>query len=212
MNSDNEEDNKNIKHIDLKGIIGFLDFIKKPMKGKIVSNFPTLNDVEIEFFKTENCFEFISNGIIIKVGNPAPADFQTWNYGYTEPFVIVGHQNLFALEKGVSSLTIVPSRFPSVDGTINNINCIFENTQAYYKCIRPLVKNAKVPINCFKGEEFKTDEYRYWGYVTLIIGEHKFGFYDCTLDNKRQIVVEALTKLTILDFEQMSLPHLVSQF
>ena len=189
--------------INLQNTIDFLNNLHKKKGGFIVSNYPTINGVPISIYKSDRLFKFNSQALSRADSRVQPYLYQREMYGYSQPFLINNYDDVLLLNHGAYN-TVITLSADLAEGDISQINNRKDDEVKYYRCIQPLRGGAKVPEDYICSKAFKTDRFlRYGGYITITVENILISIYNCSINDKKQIIVDALSKVSFDVFENI---------
>jgi hypothetical protein len=169
-------------------------------KGKIISDFPPINgiEIELEFDKTLGYFLYRTSQIVFC---EKLTEYQSDYYGIIHPFVIQIEDKKYYISKGVNSVKH-NLKSMTLSGKISNIESTdFDIKKYYFRAIFPLNLFAKAPLQYFLGRGILNGEsVKSAGYIDLEISKNKIGFYDYKINDKEYLLIDCKTKTDIESF------------
>lgn len=189
--------------INLKDTTEYLNKLYEEKRGVIVSNYPTINSVPIKIYKSDRSFKFNSQAFTHINSEVQPYLYQSEDYGYSRPFGINTYDDILLLNHGAYNLEISFST-DSAEGDVSQINNRKDEKIKYYRCIQPLRDSAKVPENYIHSKPFKTDKsLRFGGHIIINVDDIDIAIYNCSISEKKQIIIDTLSKITFNRFENI---------
>lgn len=193
---------ENIKYdpieIYLKDTISFFSDLKILKKGKIISKYDTIHDIEIEFLKDGNSINY-------KTASFKKIDQSTEHFGFglLEPFEIIIGAKKYILKNGVKSTKFQYSQF-TTSGKITEIESNITSDIGFYRAIFQIDGFTKTPNKYFWTKPFKIGQnIRGAGYLEMKINEYNLGFYDYEIEKQSYIFIDCHTQTTINEFEKL---------
>lgn len=179
----------------------YLKNIESPIKGVIVSSFPTINEINIEITKTDKKFTYRTSPI--NRNHPLP-EYQSTGYGIMKAFAIktdIGH---LEVPLGACKVTSFIGKDFHLEGDICELDFRFKNEEAFYRALVPLNKYSGAPVNFILGNAFKVgNATRAYGYIKLQIESHHVAFYDYTINKRRFLIFDSLSVVDSNTFEAL---------
>lgn len=195
-----EDIKKNAIQTNLNKTFEFLRRFNRSKKGTIISQYPTINGIDISFKKTYRKFLYETSEILSK---GPPVKFQHLGYGMIKPFKIQSNDELYDVKYGACHVsTNIGSGFNS-KGELCELDWNFDESKGYYRALLPLSEFSRPPVNYILGSAFKVGRStRYHGYIPVSLGSHKLAFYDYDYKKQRYLVVDSLTSMDYPEFEK----------
>lgn len=178
----------------------FLRRFNRTKRGTIISQFPTINGIDISFKKTYRKFLYETSEILLK---GPPAKYQHLGYGMIKPFKIQANKELFDVTYGACHVsTNIGSGFNS-KGELCELDWNFDKSNGYYRALLPLSEYSRPPVNYILGNAFKVGRStRYYGYIPMTLGNHKLAFYDYNYKKQKYLIVDSLASTDYPQFEK----------
>ncbi|MEM6380595.1 MAG: hypothetical protein AAF705_20595, partial [Bacteroidota bacterium] len=178
----------------------FLRKYNRKRKGTIISQYPTINSIDIEFKRAYRKFLYETSEILLK---GPPAKYQHLAYGMIKPFKIQSNDELYEARYGACQVTTkIGSGFNSV-GELCELDLNFNGSSGYYRSLLPLSEYSDSPVNYILGEAFKVGKStRFHGYIPIDLNDHKLAFYDYNYKKHKYLVVDSLTPVDHSQFEK----------
>jgi hypothetical protein len=184
--------------VNLTAIIDFLSEFKKTKKGKILSKYETINNLDIEFFNTEDCIEYKTSSL-----KKIDQKIEYIGFGMLDPFEILIGDRKFQLLKGANSARFKLSEF-KMNGKIKEIESNLSDSKGYYKAILSIDGFTKIPSNYFWTKSFKIKQnIRAAGYLEINIGNYSLGLFDYMIDNQNYLILECHCESSRNEFEKL---------
>ena len=178
----------------------FLRKYNRKKKGKIISEYPTINSVHIEFKKSYRKFLYETSEILLK---GLSVKDQHIGYGMIKPFKIQSNNEIYEVKYGACQVTTnIGSGFNSV-GELCELELNFDGSPGYYRSLLPLSGYSHPPVNYILGEAFKVGtSTRFHGYIPIELDDHKLAFYDYNYKKQNYLIVDSLSPLDHSQFEK----------
>ncbi|KYG80978.1 hypothetical protein EV198_2856 [Roseivirga ehrenbergii] len=195
-----EDIKKNAIQTNLNKTFEFLRRFNRSKKGTIISQYPTINGIDISFKRTYRKFLYETSEILSK---GPPVKFQHLGYRMIKPFKIQSNDELYDVKYGACHVsTNIGSGFNS-KGELCELDWNFDESKGYYRALLPLSEFSHPPVNYILGSAFKVGRStRYHGYIPVSLGSHKLAFYDYDYKKQRYLVVDSLTSMDYPEFEK----------
>ena len=184
--------------VDLTAVIDFLSEFKRIKKGKIISKYDTIDNLDIEFFNTEDCIEYKTAAL-----NKIDQKIEYIGFGLLDSFEILIDDKRFQIFKGAKSARFKLSEF-EMNGKIKEIESNLLNSTGYYRAIFAIDGFTKIPSNYFWTKPFKIKQnIRAAGYLEINIDNYSLGFFDYKIENQNYLILDCRNELNINEFRKL---------
>lgn len=191
------------KNINLTETISFLERVADTKRGKIISEIPTINGLEIEFTKADRCFKF-STGSIVSCGGDTPANYQGSGYGFMKPFEIIDSEITYKVREGAGLITSHIGNEFSTTGELWDLETNFSEGAGFFRVLFPIDRATKTLIPYLLGEPMVVgNSFKAAGYVSVLLDGIKLGIYDYDIKNDKYFFIESNTETEYPIFEKI---------
>lgn len=196
-----EERKLTAEHIEMEATEELLKDLFSEKRGYILSNYPTLNGLEISFTKDVEFYTFKTKSILM-CDNPFL--YQSKGYGILDPFKIKMKDRVYDIPRGAKSISFKLKEM-ELSGNLLEINYQFASERkSFFRALIPLVKNAKPPLRYLLGRAIIWKKsFKAAGYIDVKINEHDIGIYDYTLNEQDYFIIDVKSKVSYHVFNQI---------
>lgn len=168
---------------------------------KIISNYPTINNIDCDLEKGNRCFKY-TGGEILPLG--PPVKFQHKSYGYQDPFKLENADLRLNVFKGAASITLNLGQGFTSNGELWELETDGFGSQSLYRAILPFPSFNKKPMEFIESSPFKTgSSLRVAGYILLKIGDKQFGLFDYKINERDSLIFESYQIIKQSEFENI---------
>ncbi len=89
------------------------------------------------------------------------------------------------------------------NGELCELDWNFDESNGYYRALLPLSQFSRPPVNYISGGAFKVGRStRYYGYISIQLGDNRMAFYDYSYKKQRYLVIDSLSSMVYPQFEK----------
>src|SRR5690348_1071680 len=99
----------------IENSLTFLKTLYERKAVKILSPFPTINNIACDIRKGQRCFE-ITTAEFNPFSNPV--QYQSVGYGYRNPFTLVNNESKFEIKNGAGYVSLKPAQGFKMEGKL----------------------------------------------------------------------------------------------
>lgn len=196
-----EEAKRTAKKLELRNTFSFLEKLGRKRAFRIISQFPTINEIKCEIWKGTRCFKFNCDPLNSSV---SPALYQQDNYGFQDSFNLQSNDELMEIKKGVGSISLkLANRFSST-GEFWEVESNFKDEVNYHRAVITLDKFHKLPVEFINSGSFETsDSLRVAGFIDLNLSENSIGVFDYNREKDNFLFIDCYNKISPSDFQKI---------